>query len=111
MRKPAECAGIGAMVVPGTPRDSLFILDTPLNPDGGVTAEMVATDNASYSDMVFGLVKLLGYRFSPRFRDLSGRRFWRAEIHGGQAGRYGPLEPIPRSGTKPYAKPVLAVQP
>ncbi|MFD8564252.1 Tn3 family transposase [Streptosporangium canum] len=99
------------MIVSGTPRDSLFILDTLLNLDGGVTAEMVATDNASYSDMVFGLVKVLGSRFSPRFRDLSGRRLRRAEIHGGQAGHYGPLEPIARSGTKPYAKPVLAVQP
>lgn len=73
------------MVVPGTPRDSLFNLDTPLNLDGGVTAEMAATDNASYSDMVFGLVKLLGYRFSPRFRDLSGRRV----LAGGDPRRAG----------------------
>ena len=36
------------MVVPGTPRDSLFILDTLLNLDSGVRPEMVATDNASY---------------------------------------------------------------
>ncbi len=32
--------------------------------------EVVATDNASYSDRVFGLFKILGYNFSPRFRDL-----------------------------------------
>jgi len=31
-----QVAGIVAMVVPGTPRDSLFILDTLLNLDGGV---------------------------------------------------------------------------
>lgn len=42
------------MVVPGTPRDSLHILDALLNLDGGVKPEMVATGNASYSDMVFG---------------------------------------------------------
>lgn len=60
-----QVAGIGQMVVPGTPRDSLHILDALLNLDGGVKPEMVATDNASYSDMVFGLFSLLGYNFSP----------------------------------------------
>lgn len=43
-----QVIGIGQMVVPGTPRDSLFILDALLNLDGGVKPEMVATDNASY---------------------------------------------------------------
>ncbi|CAG6391949.1 hypothetical protein SCOCK_140147 [Actinacidiphila cocklensis] len=37
------------MIVPGTPRDSLHILEALLNLDGGVKPEMVATDNASYS--------------------------------------------------------------
>ncbi len=63
-----QVAGIGQMVVPGTPRDSLHILDALLNLDGGVKPEMVATDNASYSDMVFCLFKILGDNFSPRFR-------------------------------------------
>jgi TnpA family transposase len=85
------------MVVPGTPRDSLFILDTLLNLDGGVKPEMVATDHASYSDMVFGLFTMLGYRFSPRLRDLSDQRFWRAEMPGEAAGDYGPLNAIARN--------------
>lgn len=59
-----QVAGIGAMVVRGTPRDSLYTLDTLLNLDGGVKPEMVATDNASYSDMAFGLYKMLGFRFT-----------------------------------------------
>src|ERR1035437_1936170 len=50
-----QVAGIGQMVVPGTPRDSLFILDTLLNLEAGPKPEVVATDNASYSDMVFGV--------------------------------------------------------
>jgi hypothetical protein len=41
--------------------------------------------------MVFGLFKMLGYRFSPRLRDLSDQRFWRAEMPGEPAGDYGPL--------------------
>lgn len=67
----------------GTPRDSLYTLDTLdtlLNLDGGVRPEMVATDNASYSDMAFGLYKMLGFRFAPRFRDLADQRFWRADL-------------------------------
>ena len=43
-----QVAGIGQMVVPGTPRDSLHILDALLNLDGGVKPEMVATDTGSY---------------------------------------------------------------
>lgn len=85
------------MVVPGTPRDSLHILDTLLNLDGGVKPEMVATDNASYSDMVFGLFKILGYNFSPRSADLDDQRFWRAEMDGIETGGYGPLEALART--------------
>ncbi|WP_261574656.1 Tn3 family transposase [Frankia gtarii] len=92
-----QVAGIGQMVVPGTPRDSLHVLDTLLNLDGGVRPEMVATDNASYSDMVFGLFSLLGYNFSPRFRDLADQRFWRAELPGVPSGEYGALEPLARN--------------
>ncbi|MCQ4083913.1 Tn3 family transposase [Streptomyces sp. RB6PN25] len=92
-----QVAGIGQMVVPGTPRDSLHILDTLLNLDAGARPEMVATDNASYSDMVFGLFSMLGYNFSPRFRDLADQRFWRAELPGVATGGYGPLEPLARN--------------
>jgi TnpA family transposase len=58
---------------------------------------MVATDNASYSDMVFGLFSMLGYNFSPRFRDLADQRFWRAEMPGVPGGGYGVLEPLARN--------------
>jgi TnpA family transposase len=71
-----QVAGIGQMVVPGTPRDSLFILDTLLNLDAGPKPEVVATDNASYSDMVFGVFAILNYRFA----DLPDQRYWRAAL-------------------------------
>jgi TnpA family transposase len=92
-----QVMGVGALVVPGTVRDSLFILDTLLNLDGGVKPEMIATDHASYSDAVFGLFTMLGYRFAPRFRDLPDQRFWRVDLPDGQSGNYGPLEPIARN--------------
>ena len=104
-----QVSGIGQMVVPGTPRDSLHILDALLNLDGGVKPEMVTTDNASYSDIVFGIFKMLGYRFAPRFRDLSDQRFWRMDSSaapqdqadspegGAKIEGYGPLEAIARN--------------
>jgi hypothetical protein len=65
-----QVAGIGAVVVTGTMRDSLHVLDVILGRDGGPPPTMVATDTASYSDIVFGLFRLLGYQFSPRLADL-----------------------------------------
>jgi hypothetical protein len=58
---------------------------------------MVATDNASYSDMVFGMFKILGYNFSPRFRDLDDQRFWRATMPGVETGSYGAVEDLARN--------------
>ncbi len=90
--------GARQMVVPGTPRDSLHILDALLlNLDGGVKPEMAATDNASYSDMVFGLFKILGYNFSPRFRDQDDQRFWRASMPGVATSHYGAVEDLARN--------------
>ncbi|WP_435054285.1 Tn3 family transposase [Nonomuraea angiospora] len=58
---------------------------------------MVATDNASYSDMVFGLFKILGYNFSPRFRDLDDQRFWWVTMPGVETGTYGTAEDLARN--------------
>ncbi len=103
-----QVAGIGQMVVPGTPRDSLFILDALLNLDAGPKPEIVTTDNASYSDMVFGLFAILGYWFAPRFADLPDQRYWRGPLpdplpagvalspEQSAIGDYGPLEEIAR---------------
>ncbi|GAA2680584.1 hypothetical protein GCM10010412_064850 [Nonomuraea recticatena] len=84
--------GIGGLVVPGTLRDSLFILDALFNLDGGPKPETVVTDNASYSDIVFGLFAICGYQFSPRIADLADTRLWRTNT----AASYGPLEHMSR---------------
>lgn len=92
-----QVAGIGAVVVPGTVRDSLYVLDTLLNLDGGPKPETVASDTASYSDLVFGIFTLLGYRFSPRIAALADQRLWRATLPGQVAGDYGALNDIARN--------------
>lgn len=85
-----QVAGLGGLVVTGTVRDSLYVLDGLLDLDGGPRPEMVATDSASYSDQVFGLFALLGYQFSPRLADMPDQKFWRAD----PAADYGPLNAL-----------------
>ncbi|GAB2484269.1 hypothetical protein GCM10027063_27810 [Promicromonospora xylanilytica] len=91
-----QFAGIGAVTVPGTVRDSLYILDTVLGVDGGPKIEHVITDTASYSDIVFGLFRILGYRFTPNIAGIGDQRLWRATGPGEATGDYGALNPIAR---------------
>ena len=89
-----QFAGLHAIVVPGTLRDSLMILDGLLElaspGDGGPTT--IITDQAAYSDQIFGLFWLLGYQFSPRPAGLPDQRFCRIDRHGD----YGPLDGLAR---------------
>lgn len=82
--------GLGGIVMPGTLRDSLGILDAVFNLDGPIRPEIVITDTGSYSDLVFGLFAICGYQFSPRIADISDARLWRFDLAAG----YGPLEPV-----------------
>jgi len=85
-----QVMGLGGVVVPGTLRDSLFILDAIHARDGGPKPETVITDTASYSDIVFGLFAICGYQFSPRIADITDARLWRVNAAAG----YGPLQPV-----------------
>jgi TnpA family transposase len=85
-----QVMGLGGVVVPGTLRDSLFILDVIHARDGDPKPETVITDTASYSDLVFGLFAICGYQFSPRIADVSDARLWRTST----AADYGPLQPV-----------------
>lgn len=58
-----QAAGLGAKVVAGTPRDSLYVLDVLdvlYDSDGATRPQTIVTDTASYSDIVFGLLSLAG---------------------------------------------------
>ncbi|MFE6449655.1 transposase [Nocardiopsis dassonvillei] len=87
-----QVMGLGGLVVPGTVRDSLYILDALHARDGGPKPEMVITDTASYSDIVFGLFAICGYQFSPRIADLGDTRLWRTNTRA----VYGPLDQMSR---------------
>lgn len=74
-----QFTGLHAITVPGTLRDSLVLLSVILEQQTELRPTQVMTDTGAYSDVVFGLFRLLGYRFSPRLADIGGARFWRVD--------------------------------
>ncbi len=62
--------GRGAKVVSGTILDSLHMVDVIFGLDGGDLPEIVVSDTGSYSDLVFGLLELLGISYRPALADL-----------------------------------------
>jgi TnpA family transposase len=88
-----QFTGFHAIVIPGTLRDSMFILDGLLEHQTQLRPLEIMTDMAGVSDVVFGLFWLLGYQFSPRLADIGEARFWRLD----PKANYGILNTIARS--------------
>ncbi|MGH3194624.1 MAG: Tn3 family transposase, partial [Streptosporangiaceae bacterium] len=70
--------GLGGLLVPGTLRDSLFILDAIHRLDAAEHPEVITTDQGSYSDIVYGMFAICGYQFAPRHADITDTQLWRA---------------------------------
>lgn len=87
-----QVAGISGVFVAGTLRDSLVLIDAMRDQDGGVPPQVIMTDTASYSDIVFGLLRLLGRQFAPRLADMPDQKFWRIDPRAD----YGPLNSLAR---------------
>ncbi len=88
-----QFSGLGGIVVTGTIRDSIYILEGFLEQQTSLTPVEIMTDSASYSDLVCGLFYLLGYQFSPRLADIGDARFWRMDAEAD----YGPLNGLARN--------------
>ena len=87
-----QFTGFHGIVIPGTLRDSMFILDGLLEQQTSLRPTEVMADTAGTSDLVFGLFWLLGYQFSPRLADIGEARFWRLDA----TADYGVLNGIAR---------------
>jgi TnpA family transposase len=87
-----QFTGLNAIVVPGTIRDSLYLLSVVLDQQTELQPVEIMTDDGAYTDVVFGLFWLLGFRFSPRIADIGGARYWRID----PSADYGPLNGIAR---------------
>ncbi|SQD97346.1 MULTISPECIES: Tn3 family transposase [unclassified Parafrankia] len=84
--------GRGAKIVSGTVRDSLHMIDVIFGLDGGELPEIVVTDTGSYSDVIFGLLELLGISYRPALADLPDQKGWRISADAD----YGPLNTFAR---------------
>ncbi len=57
-------------------RDSTYVLDGLLYHEADLRIEEHYTDTNGFTDHVFGLMHLLGYRFAPRIRDLGDTKLY-----------------------------------
>jgi len=87
-----QSAGLAAKVLSGTPRDSLNVIDVVQLQRGGKVPEAIITDTGSYSDIVFGLLHLIGIKYWPQLANLPDQRLWRFDDNAD----YGPLSQAAR---------------
>ena len=87
-----QFSGFHGIIIPGTLRDSLFILAGLLEQQTSLDPHEIMADTHGFSEVVFGLFSLLGFRFSPRLADLPDQRFWRIQ----KDDDYGPLNGLSR---------------
>jgi TnpA family transposase len=87
-----QFTGFHSIVIPGTLRDSLYILEGLLEQETSLQPLELMADTAGVSDVVFGLFWLLGYQFSPRLADVGEARFWRMDPQAD----YGALNALAR---------------
>jgi TnpA family transposase len=71
--------GLNDVTVPGKLRDSLILLGVVLEQQTELKPTRIMTDTGAYSDIVFGLFRILGYDFSSRLADLGDARFWQVD--------------------------------
>jgi TnpA family transposase len=88
---------IHGIPVAGTLKDAPYVLDGLLEQETHHHPQELITDTGGYSDIVFGLFRLLGYRFSPRLADLGDARFWRLD----RGADYGVLDDLARHKANP----------
>ena len=74
-----QFTGFHDIVIPGTLRDSLYILEGLLENQTELNPLEIMADTAGVSNLVFGLFWLLGYQFSPRLADIGETNFWRID--------------------------------
>ena len=63
-------------VISATVRDATHVLDGLLYHESELHIKEHYTDTAGFTDHVFALMHLLGYRFAPRIRDLADKRLY-----------------------------------
>jgi len=76
-----QYAPFHTQVINATVRDATYVLDGLLYHESDLRIEEHYTDTAGFTDHVFALMHLLGFRFAPRIRDLTDRRLYVPKVH------------------------------
>ena len=77
-------------VIAANARDAKYVLDGLLYHESDLRIEEHYTDTAGFTDHVFALCHLLGFRFAPRIRDLADKRLYVPNPHR----EYAALAPL-----------------
>lgn len=77
-------------LINATIRDATYVLDGLLYHESDLKIEEHYTDTAGFTDHIFGLCHLLGFRFAPRMRDIGDMRLFTI----GESGKWPTLEPL-----------------
>jgi len=85
-----QYAPFHSTVISATVRDSTHVLDGLLYHESDLRIEEHYTDTAGFTDHVFALTHLLGYRFAPRIRGLADKRLYIP----GKSDSYPTLKPL-----------------
>lgn len=64
-------------------RDATYVLDGLLYHESDVQIEEHYTDTSGFTDHVFALMQLLGFKFAPRIRDLNDKKLFIPELSTG----------------------------
>lgn len=91
-----QYSGFHGIVVPGTLRDSIFVLEGLLEQQTGLNPSEIMVDTSGASDLIFGLFWIIGYQFSPRLADAGESVFWRIDTEAD----YGALNELARGRIK-----------
>lgn len=81
----------GTKAIPATVRDAPYVLDELCNNETELPIVEHTTDTHGYTEIIFALFDLVGFRFTPRLRDLGRQRLYTSGTLDMQ--RYPRLQP------------------
>ena len=71
-----QYASFSTQIIPATAHEAPYILDGLLQNDTGKQIREHYADTGGFTDHVFAICSILGYRFAPRIRDFSDKRLY-----------------------------------
>ncbi len=92
-----QYSGFHGIVIPGTLRDSIFVLEGLLEQETGLNPTEIMTDTAGASELVFGLSGCWDTSFLHALADAGASVFWRMD----HDADYGVLNDIARGNQIP----------